>query len=286
MEERQESGEEIEHGKRFCNNSEHKDYSALAEHDETSQSVLGEVPGEGQRVLEENRGRDPCRVDELSEGVGDKKAYESPVAPPCEKADAPSPECSVHVQCKHSNYADLVNKSSTSDGSREDLEENKPSIFEGKGEFVPGKIPAPSESIFSKPGVQKQKKDSSFLSKSYAEDTDNATKVERSEGEKSKTHWHKGCRLSYFEEGDCMDIGAGEAHIRDHSLVFVRDLFKAVILNVPCKSTEFKREKHSVFFRAKSRKSTGESFEIAEREYVMEFHNEDAAEELLNEARK
>lgn len=155
---------------------------------------------------------------------------------------------------------------------------------EERGGFVPGKIAPVSESIFSKPGVKRQAKSSLFLSRSIPREASSDGSSRRREAKES--HWSKSCRLSYLEDGDCIDVGTGEAHIKNRNFVFVRDLFKVAILNVPCRSIQFRDEKQSVFFKAKGRRSTGESFEIAEREYVMEFHSVEAANEFLSEVKK
>lgn len=318
MEERQEveSGEEMENGKRFCSNSKHRDCSASTEHSEATRDTQSDGLKEDQRVLEKDRSQAPCKTDKPSVAVVEKGTGKPSVVVPGEEVDAgletegdgnDTREDSAESKQAEDSQDDSDGKASSGaakpllqvpadDRPRVSAEERgigdrpKKQIFEDKGEFVPGKIPASTESIFSRPGVQKQKKDSSFLSGGCtrsADVTDNASRAATKPPDgQVKKHWTRSCRLSYFEGGDCIDIGTGEAHIKNHSLVFVRDLFKVVILNFPCRNTEFKNEKHLVFFRAKSKKSTGDSFEIVEREYAMEFHNESAVDEFLGEVKK
>lgn len=130
--------------------------------------------------------------------------------------------------------------------------------------------------IFTKTGSERIKKPSTFLQTSFVE-TQKKTPVEIKDSLFTQT-----AKISYLEDDEWIQFGDGEVRVMDNRFLFIRNSFKTVLLNFEYKSTTFKEKDDFVFFEAKSRKSTGNNFEIVNRKYKIEFEHKGCIDEFLN----
>jgi len=153
--------------------------------------------------------------------------------------------------------------------------------------FTPGKIPEIKENIYQKPGIAKKKKESIFLSNNLKNNSEsqNSGKIEASKKDEDGKVF-KNCKLFYSEDGEMIEMGPGEVHLKEGVFVFIRELFKMTILKFPFASVEFKAENRSVSFKEKGRKSEGETFKIVEREYLLEFPSQDYCNDFTKNIKK
>ncbi|KAM0679460.1 hypothetical protein GINT2_002303 [Glugoides intestinalis] len=140
--------------------------------------------------------------------------------------------------------------------------------------FQVSKIDA-KESIFLKQGTSKIKKTSEFLQINFKEPAIQEEKQEQSDIFKKK------CRLCYLEDEEWIDVGIGEFYLKDDNVYFVRDMLKTIILTFPAHKTPLEKNKNTLIFTAKSRKSQGEGFELVNRKYKAEFSTVESLNTLL-----
>lgn len=144
--------------------------------------------------------------------------------------------------------------------------------------FDKKKINTSNKNIFAEPGTSKTKKESLFLKMNLNESMEG----KKGSINETKSDFVAKCKLAYFEDEEWADVGWGEIHLKDGQFYFIRDFLKTVILKFYAEKADFKKEEDYIVFKAKGRKSLGDSFEIVERKYKAEFDNVKLIPEFLN----
>jgi len=130
-----------------------------------------------------------------------------------------------------------------------------------------------TNSIFTKTGATKTKKASAFLQMDASRPS-NATLAPQNSDTQPKAESYdfqaKG-RLAYLEDSEWIEVGQGTAFLKDHCFYFIRDFLNVGILKLPTDQTEFKKTAEGATFTAKTRRSLGDTFEVVDREYKLDF---------------
>ncbi|ELA41705.1 uncharacterized protein VICG_01209 [Vittaforma corneae ATCC 50505] len=189
-------------------------------------------------------------------------------------------ECDINKQ-------DTINTDRATCQSSGDIERGRKDRINNKSEesikpyssiFDREKTSCFSKNIFTEPGTSKVKKESTFLKM----DLNKRIEEKKDNVKETGSDFIAKCKLAYFEDEEWTDVGWGEIHLKDGYFYFIRDFLKTVILKFCADKGHFKKEEACIVFKAKGKKSLGNSFEIVERKYKAEFENKKLIVEFLN----